>query len=280
MAVINRKGFISGRAGNMVYRTRGDVQVMQSIPGKMRQTMATKARGKEFGLASSTAGTIRYLCSSAAHWPDKRMSSRLVQTVLKSIRGGAQGEPGLRDLHVADLSILEGFQFNLNSPLEKVMLIQPTVTLGDSGTVYVNIPALYKYELKFAKDASQCILRFIVVAIDLKKETHRYLGNKDILLEPGESLDALIWEVENKAEQGTILLVSFSVHYFSPDKIDSLGLSLNNSALSPGGIIAARHIGDDGAPVTASADIGDLPPYRGNDIMDDFARMLEKAKKK
>lgn len=277
MAIITRKGFISGRAGNMVYRKQGNVQIVQSAPDKPTQTASTKTSGIDFGVASNSARAIRILFNGATHFADSGMKNRLTQTVLKAMRAGHEGEPGARDLRQADLSLLEGFQFNTNSPLEKVLETQPTVTFEDGGKVLVHIPAATQKELVRLSDAVRFILRFFVAEVDFKNNACEYLGSKDIRVEHRQDHEGSIWEVEKLAERGTIVMVSFSVHYFTTDGINEFGINHNNIELSPAGIIAAKHIGDDGAPADASRFKNPLS-YRGNEIMSDFAKKLAKEK--
>lgn len=283
MAIIDKKGFVHGKAGGQVFRQLGDKLVMQVAPKDVKQTDATKISAKEFGLASSAAKVLRRIFAGPSHCADGKMIGRLTQTVLKAIREGQKDENGLRDLHQGDLSLLEGFQFNSNSPLENVLAVKPEVSLGEGGAVSVNLPAIDKDQLFFPKYAFSCTLRLLVVEINFKKETYQYLDHRDIKIREGSGTEELLWEVEEKAEAGTMVMASLSLHYFSHDGVNEEGISLNNTEFSPATIIAAMHVSEDGAAARAE----NTKPYKipmagydGNFILQDMERMLAKMKKK
>ena len=283
MATIDKKGIIHGRVGRLVYRGFGDGQVLQSVPKKMRQSFATKASGLEFGLASTTANAIRHFFIGASHFGDKGMINRLTQTVLKSIRAGDEAETGLRDLHQADLSLLEGFEFNKSSTLAQSTIPLPEVALLDDGGVQLDFPEILADNIEFPDDAQDIVIRLIVLAVDFKKNYRICLGIKDIKLSRMAVLEAITWEVEEKAREGNILLVSLVVRYFAPDGHDQDGISLNNKDLNPAGIIAARHVniiaaGEDSDAPWSNRD--DIAVYNGNSILEKFKNIQSQFKVK
>jgi hypothetical protein len=235
-------------------------------------------------MASSTAKMLRRVFVGPAHGADPGMINRLNQSVLKALRAGEEGKPGLRDLHQADLSLLEGFQFNKQSPLEEVLAVKPDVLLNESGSIHINLPVISQQDLCFPQYSHHCTLRLLVAALDFKKETYQYLGHQDIKIKNGRSAEALLWEVEEKAENGNIILVSLSLHYFSSDGVNDEGISLNSKEFSPAGIIAAMHVvsnGTEEAPTTGAL-LHKYPRagYNGNELLRDFQRLQAKKKKK
>lgn len=281
MAIIDKKGFIHGRAGNQVYRKVGNVQVLQSAPAKVRQTTATKTSAQQFGMASSTAKVLRHIFAGPSHGADAGMANRLTQTVLRAMRGAEKADFDLRDLHQATLSELEGFQFNKLSPLHEVLAVQADLSISEGGSVKVNLPAIEKDALYFPKYSSHCILRLLVVAVDFKNETYQYLGHQDIKIANGRSSPALQWTTEEKAERGNIVLVSLSLHYFAHDGVNEDGINLNNKSFSPAAIIAAMHVGEEGVPETANAPYKlPMAGYDGNELLRAFERVQAKLKKK
>lgn len=281
MATIDKKGIIHGRAGSLIYRGLGDGQVVQGIPSKMRQSVATKASSLEFGLASTTARAIRHYFFGASYYGDGGMINRFTQTVLKSIRAGNEAETGLRDLHQADLSLIEGFEFNKNSTLAQSTIPLPEVVLLDDGSVQIDFPEILRHNIEFPNDANNIVIRVMVLAIDFKKEIAKFLGTKDIKLGRTTNLKAETWEVEEKARQGNILLVSFALRYFAPDGFNLDAVCLNNKDLNPSGIIAARHVNIIGTEAdTPWTDRRLIAGYYGNILMEEFKRIQSKIKTK
>ena len=88
---------------------------------------------------------------------------------------------------------------------------------------------------------------------------------------------------EYAAEADSIVMVSLSLHYFSPDGVSKEGISLNSKDFSPAEIVAALHVGGEGAAERAK----DAEPYKhqmagyqGNDILRELQRMQAKLVKK
>lgn len=283
MATIDKKGFIHGRIGNVVYRRLGDVTVVQSVPTKVRQTDATKLRAKEFGLASSAAKVLRQVFSGPATHADSRVVNRLGQAVLKAIRNGEPSAEDLGDLHHGNLSFIEGFQFNPKSTVASVLLEKPVVNLREGGRIAVSILAIEKGNLVFPAYSHSCTMRIMVVAVDFKKEYYQYLGYKDITIKNGKALAAEEWLVDEAAEAGSIVMVSLSLHYFSSDGVSDDGISLNDKSFSPAELIAAMPIGEEGAE-EQEADVlpfkNPLAGYQGNEIIRELKRMQAKQAKK
>ncbi|MFD1628482.1 hypothetical protein [Pseudopedobacter beijingensis] len=283
MAIIDKKGFIRGRIGNMVYRKVGDTNIIQSRPGKVRQTAATKESALEFGLASSTAKVLRQMFAGLSHYADGGMINRLNNTVLNAIRNGDGATRGHRDLHQGDLSALIGFQFNKNSPLDETLLITPDIVINNDGSVKVMPPAMDSSELCWLDNAQGCSLRFTVISVDFKQQYHQLLGHHEIEVTKGKSLEQMEWITPESAENGSIVLVALSVVFYAPDGIRHNGIVLNDKSFFPAAIIAAFH-----APETADGKENKetksyrlpLPGYLGGDILRELERLQLKESKK
>ncbi|ADY53096.1 hypothetical protein Pedsa_2552 [Pseudopedobacter saltans DSM 12145] len=284
MAIIDKKGFIRGRIGNMVYRKVGDTNIIQSRPGEVRQTAATKESALEFGLASSTAKVLRQMFTGLSHYADGSMINRLNNTVLNAIRSGTEETRGQRDLHHADLSTLIGFQFNRNSPLDETLLISPDIVINNNGLVKITIPAFESNELCWLPAANGCFLRFTVISVDFKQQYHQLLGHHEIDVSKGKNMEQMEWTTPERAEKGSIILVALSVVFYAPDGIRRDGIVLNDKSFFPAAIIAAFH-----SPYTANGKENKetdsyrfpLAGYQGEDMLRELKRLqLKESKKK
>lgn len=284
MAIIDKKGFIRGRIGNTVYRKVGDTNIIQSRPARVRQTAATKESALEFGLASSTAKVLRHMFAGLSHYADGGMINRLNNTVLNAIRNGNGATRGQRDLHQGDLSLLTGFQFNRNSPLDETLLVMPDVLLEEDGSVKIMMPAINSGELCWLADANSCSLRFTVMAVDFRKQYHQLLGHHEVEMQKTKTLERMEWTAPERAEKGSIILVALSVVFHTPDGIRHDGIMLNDKSFYPAAIVAALHapeMADGSEHKEAGSYRLPLPDYHGRDMLRELERLqLKESKKK
>lgn len=213
MAIIDKDGFIHGAVGTVVYRKVGSRKIVQSKPGKVKQTEATRESGLEFGLASSTARIIRKVMWPAYHTPDKSMPNRLTTRILKCINGSKTKGRGERDIHDGDLSYLTGFQFNKNSPLNEVLKVRPVLSTGTDGKPMITLPA-FNSEADVVcpiKAYNGYTLRFMAVAFDFRSEYYEYLGCQDVWTYRGLDVPAQRWTIDKELPAGSFILFSVSL---------------------------------------------------------------------
>ena len=119
--IIKLKGTIGGisfykTADGHLAREKGGVDKnrIQNDPAFQR----TRENGSEFGRAGKGGkvlrNAIRVLLQNAK---DKRVVSRLTKSLVSITKTDTTNERGLRTLQDGDLSLLEGFEFNLNGKL-------------------------------------------------------------------------------------------------------------------------------------------------------------------
>jgi len=117
MARIDKKNLLSGALGNLVFRNLDGNQIVQSHPGSVKQTQATKASGSEFRQCSHWAKLLRYgLSNFIDKQTDSYMFSRFTGAVYKAIQKNITLPKGQRTPLNSDMSSLIGFEFNTHSP--------------------------------------------------------------------------------------------------------------------------------------------------------------------
>ncbi|MEX0995815.1 MAG: hypothetical protein WD554_01550 [Flavobacteriaceae bacterium] len=102
----------------------------------------TRENGAEFGRAGAggklVRKAIRLLLQNAK---DKRVTSRLTQSLMRVIKTDATNERGLRTIPDGDMALINGFEFNINGKFGTVMFAPYTPTLDRvAGTLDVEIP--------------------------------------------------------------------------------------------------------------------------------------------
>lgn len=143
--IIRLKGTIGGITfykttdGHLVREKGGvDKNRINNDPAFQR----TRENGAEFGRAGAggklVRKAIRLLLQNAK---DKRVTSRLTQSLVRVIKTDATNERGLRTIPDGDMSLINGFEFNLNGKLGTVMFAPFSPTLDRvAGTLDVEIP--------------------------------------------------------------------------------------------------------------------------------------------
>ncbi len=125
--IIKLKGTIGGisfykTADGHLAREKGGVDAsrIQNDPAFQR----TRENGSEFGRAGKGGkiirNAIRVLLQNAK---DKRVVSRLTQALVAITKTDAVNERGARTLQDGDLSLLEGFEFNINGKLGATLFL-------------------------------------------------------------------------------------------------------------------------------------------------------------
>ncbi len=151
--------YIRGAVGDVVFKTHGDIQILQARPRKKksRQSKKTKKAASIFGLASSLAAEFRRKLSAlVTTFYDGTMIFRLNTEVLQSLRQA--NNPETNTFHFLNDSFvrLDGFDFNIKSPLYNNLLLLPEVEIS-SPVVTVSLPGLeMSKDLKFPVDIVFC----------------------------------------------------------------------------------------------------------------------------
>lgn len=292
MAVIDSKGRLHGKIGNVVYRTMGNIKIVQSRPARVRQTLSTKESALEFGLVSNCGRILRSLYSSFSSCSDGRLLNRMNVALLKTLKD-TEKPRGERDLHDGNVEHLKGLQFNINSPLTAVLSVRPLCSLVEGG-VRVQLPFFkVSTQLQLPRYTKNAVLRLMIVAINFREGYYEYLDYKDISLQYGMVVPEQEWFSEIALPAGSIVLVSASLHCFGMKGIDGEPLSLNGKEYSPAEIIGAYRmaeevknedkpeetIDNETVPKYTSSNRHRLINYRGKEILQEIALKRKRDKK-
>ena len=132
--------FYKGKEGYLV-RTKGGIskERMKNDPAFQR----TRENGSEFGRAGIggklVRNAIRILLLNAK---DKLVTSRLTTDLLKVVKSDLVNERGMRTIQDGSMSLLSGFEFNINAKLGSTLFAAYTNTFDRvSGEATVNIPS-------------------------------------------------------------------------------------------------------------------------------------------
>ncbi|HEY1025683.1 MAG TPA: hypothetical protein VGE26_11000 [Sphingobacteriaceae bacterium] len=277
MARIDNQGKIRGSVGNYSYRVVGDKNLLQSKPGKVKQTANTKESASEFGLASTSAKVIRsclYALIQGRH--DGGMINRLQQTVYHAIKTGT-GTRGNRTLYDGDLSKLLGFEFNNRSPLSEVLKIKPSAVMDGSGRILVTIPSFKtRRDMKMPSRANGCYLRVVVTALNFSSAYFQYTGHQQLNIQASSVHEEQTLTFDQEIPQGCVVLISMSLHFYTPQTLVG-EIVLNSDELNPVSLIGifktdAENGSHDDVTYMPEVERYPMTAYFGNDILRDQQR--------
>ncbi|PWG82385.1 hypothetical protein [Pararcticibacter amylolyticus] len=291
MAILERNGALHGTAGTVVFRRFRNSTVVQGLPKrKKKQTPASQASAGEFGVASTAAAAIRLVLRSVfRNRHDGAMVNRFNSAVYQSILRSKTALRGARDLHDGDLSCLEGFEFNANSPLREALRVRPTVSLTSGGKVRVQMDGWGKLSgLKIPsaviEAADSYRLRFLVTALNFRSEFYEYVAVKDVTVTDWKDMEALDFEMEGTIPEGCMVLVTASLDCLGVSDTGAGGGLVNTPSFSPAAILAAFRTTEPLSlqePLKVRKEAGGRHPglcYAGNELLEKMAEVAQKRK--
>lgn len=136
---ITRNNSLSGMVGPVVVYMLNGKNIMRARPSRFKQTKATKAAAKQFGLASGISANLRrQIYRSLEGMTQQSMRYRFNKAILEWLRSGRpatnSGMPGF--------SSLEQFQFNEKISLRDRLRAQVSIDWSRAGKIILDIPAM------------------------------------------------------------------------------------------------------------------------------------------
>jgi hypothetical protein len=173
---------ISGTLGDMIYYKRGNnffvklksytnPKHIAKGPGYNAQ----RANMMEFGHASK-AGQLIYLAFAHSHRlaKDVNLGAHLTREVRRVIKSDKHNEYGKRNIIDGETSLMEGFEFNENAPLSKVLLAPYTASINTAtGKMQVTIHSQNLHKMvKAPAPATHFIVQLAASSIDFINRQH------------------------------------------------------------------------------------------------------------
>lgn len=129
---------LTGRINNLVFYKLGDRYCVRTVPQHVKQTKATKERGKQFGIAARSGKAVRQQLLQVIPFPsDNNMQTRLVSAIYQYIKSPAGTAPASNN----ELPFISGFRFTDGYTINERWDVALTVNRDAAGTLQLNIPA-------------------------------------------------------------------------------------------------------------------------------------------
>jgi len=233
-------GFLKGSIGNNTFRVMNNKQLVSAkiAKGQMKQTEATKKMAGVFGKASRLGKQVRETVQgSLGKKYDPAMSRRLTTDLREILSACRDSETEQYVFDEQSFSPLNGFDYNLKSPLNKSLVKKLTSQMTD-GVLSIDLPASKPLDLLvFPAESSACELAIEVSLFHLASGKRKYAAAiQSLKIEKGAaSIDQQHFEF--KVPDGCLCVVSVFLKFYSVFR--DLSTIINSKTFSPAGICVA-----------------------------------------
>lgn len=244
MAIQDGKGYLRGKVGPVVYRSRDGVRIVQSVPRKFDRALVTQLNGHEFGLASNLASIIRQVLVSTVDCADSKIMYRLTGVIRKCLHQ-IDKAIGDRDLHDANVEALNGLELNLNAPFEKTLKKNPVLEVTDRGAINfsLNLDDPEKDLVLLGKNKEvDATIKVTCIAFNFRKEEIQLIDNVEFPVVRRKATE-LRWLSDKNLPAGSFLLVVLSLHYSKQGWMGNQQ-SVMDIEYSSSGVMKAFHVTD------------------------------------
>ncbi|TCC92177.1 hypothetical protein EZ428_10640 [Pedobacter frigiditerrae] len=232
--------FISGIVGPVIFKKVGNRQlVVSKHKGELIQmTAATYNAAYVFGLASTLSSYIRHGAENLLAHYDGGMVSRLTGECNGILQKATIDAGETFSFDQDYFSRLNGFEFNVASPVKRYLFAQPEVITKDEDLLISLPEMLVPRDLTFAPNARYCTVAFEVILIDLKSKQYLRQDAQSFEIELQKDPFGLPpQQLVFKGAPGAIYFVSLGLFY--AEKTFAGKAVLNSQDLHPAAILRA-----------------------------------------
>jgi hypothetical protein len=188
----------------------------------------------EFGSAANAGkllrDTVKRMMKNA---PDVTVTQRLTQLMTKIVKSDTINARGLRNvgtaiLQLAAKNLLKGFEFNINSPIERILLKRYDVNVF-TGEITINhlVPV---NDLVFPEAATSLVIRGAFAVVNFTTKTHAIEYTNEVHLTTGTAPTTIVLTPAGiPAGSGTKIYL-LQIEFF--DEVNGLQYELNNKAFN------------------------------------------------
>ena len=229
---------ITGRIQNLIFYKRGDKYYARSVPGKVKQTNATKKRATEFGQASRLGKCLRAQLLPAIPFPsDNKMQTRLVSALFQWLRSGFDtAQPNSEVPFVSTYSFTEGYT------VRERWKVALQVTKPDEGGLQLMIPAFVPAR-SISAPAGTIKVKCIIAATSSKVGNAITAGGFSTSLEfdlNDKEVPEQLISLPLPTTAGNLVVTAISLEYFSFK--NGLLQRTANKAFMPAGVVSAIYL--------------------------------------
>lgn len=185
--------YYTGKLGNKIgYKIKG-VYYERMMPTEVKRSEATKEAALDFGMASKLGKLLRNALLPKLDIPaDGTLTNRLNQTLAPIIK-------------LANFSaLLEGFNFNTYTPLEKLLRQKPTLQKKRGGTFLLQIPA---QDISKSRSTTHIEIKAMAVSVNFDKQKHATLQEEVLLIDVKKSFTGATFPLPAPGKDVTLYML-------------------------------------------------------------------------
>jgi len=245
MAII-KNGFTRGKIYNVTYSVRNGVQISKGLSRKPKydKSAATIDSATVFGKASNLGFYFRLSMYDAYNdFHDSAMSTRLTGLIVESFKP-VLDETNLNFIFKQNsFKRLEGFEFNVKSPIQNYLFAQFMVDYSANNLVKITIPEMKSpKEFVFPSEIAKCKLVVTFGLFDL--ENGLYNQTESHLFDIQRTYPTTLipsQETTFSTQPGCLCIIAISLQFYKTTFAGDV--ILNNKQFNPSAILSA-HITD------------------------------------
>ena len=239
MAIWNGK-MLNGVLGLYVFREMNGKQVVSRrlAKGEMKQTEETKRVAAVFGMAGKLGNQLRgTVKNSIDKLYDPAMSRRLTMTLKEILIRCCDPKSEQYSFEEQSFSRLNGFDYNLTSPLNKNLIKDLAPTMAN-GILSIVLSASKPMDLLiFPEGSSACELTIGISLFRLKDGMKKFNAEIQVLTIRKYGADIDRQNFEFAVPDGCLCVVSVFLKYYTV--LRDLATIINSKTFSPAGICTA-----------------------------------------
>lgn len=142
------------------------------------------------------------------------------------------------DFSIAAFDKLNGFEFNMLSPVRKLLFAQPAVSITDNA-IKIVLPEMHiPQDLKFPPEVKNCVVALQLALFDL--ENYKWFAQKTQTIEikyKYQPLTVPSAEFSFDTQTGCLCVITITLRYFTETFAGNLGI--NSKSFNPAAILKA-----------------------------------------
>ncbi|SHG38376.1 hypothetical protein [Pedobacter caeni] len=233
--------FLIGTIGNLTFKTDKKGQILQRKIGKghIKQTKATKTTARVFGKASSFSLCVRknfgYVMGD--HY-DGEMVNRFNKENFAIFRQCYQPETERYEFKTDYFQRLNGFDFNVASPLKNSLWLVPSVQLSGR-ELLIRLPDCeIQTDFKFPTKSNICTLELMIYLISIRTGFEKQINLEPLQISNDQKIiPAREWKVE--IPDGCICITGMLLYYYDYHSQQQVKIPINHKEFNPAAILDA-----------------------------------------
>lgn len=185
MAQLDKHNRLIGGLGDLVFRQIDGKTIVQLKPGKdgVKQTKRAKLSASDFGTASRTTKSLTVpLRRLFLTYYDSQMFNRFRKAVYQAMLRNTDIPKGEKDLWEGELSLIDGFEFNLSSLYSDYCHLEVTVSLTPTQAIKIETSEFNpQTQLRWPKKIYRAEVCYLLTVYD--KDTYKPLQREVFQIE-------------------------------------------------------------------------------------------------